>query len=210
MRHVSVFFRQMAAPNLRDNVPPEHLGEAETSENAILFPKPSKVEPPRTLSPFNSPALKVQEPPPKIDPPNTLAAPLPLNAPIERSGLPAGFVDDDVIGDNDNDANAPPLPFLPGNFLRGAVSEPQQRPSRQSPPQRLSPTAAQPQQPQPRLPLGSQNAAPTSSRDPVFIPIPDLLSGLSGGKSGQRMLRRQGYAEDPVDSIRSAGRKFMG
>jgi hypothetical protein len=31
-------------------------------------------------------ALKVQEPPPKIDPPNSLAAPLPLNAPIERSG----------------------------------------------------------------------------------------------------------------------------
>ena len=198
----------MAAPTLRDNIPPEHLGEAETSENAILFPKPSKVEPPRTLSPFNSPALKVQEPPPKIDPPNSLAAPLPLNAPIERSGLPAGVLGDDVIGDND--ANAPPLPFLPGNFLRGAVSESQQRPSRQSPPQRSNSQVTQPQQQQPRLSLGSQPAAPSSSRDPVFIPIPDLLSGVSGGESAQRMLRRQGYAEDPVDSIRSAGRKFMG
>jgi hypothetical protein len=50
----------MAAPNLRDIVPPEHQSEAETAENAILFPKPAKIEPARTLSPFNSPALKVQ------------------------------------------------------------------------------------------------------------------------------------------------------
>ena len=84
----------MAAPNLRDNVPPEHMTEADNSASAILFPKPSKVEPARTLSPFNSPALKVQEPP-RIDPQNSLAAPLPLSAPIERSGLLAGYGDED-------------------------------------------------------------------------------------------------------------------
>jgi hypothetical protein len=77
--------------------------------------------------------------------------------------------------------------------------------ARQSPAQKLNPSATQPHH-SPRLPLGSQ-VSPTSSRDPVFIPIPDLLSGV---KPGQRMLRRQGYADDPVDSIRSAGRKFMG
>ena len=203
----------MAAPNLRDNVPPEHQTDAETSENAILFPKPSKIAPAITLSPFNSPALKVQEPPPKIDPPNSLAAPLPLDAPIERSGYPAGYVDNDedadFIDDNDDDnvnVNAPPLPFLPGNFLRGAVSDQQPRPTRQSPPLKSPPSITQPQH-QPRLPLGNQPPQ-TSSRDPVFIPIPDLLSGVKPNK--RMLLRRQGVAEDPVDSIRSAGRKFMG
>jgi hypothetical protein len=43
------------------------------------------------------------------------------------TGLPAGYADDDVIGGHED--NAPPLPFLPGNFLRGAVSEQQPRPS---------------------------------------------------------------------------------
>jgi hypothetical protein len=89
----------MPAPNLRDNVPPEHITDADNSENAILFPKPLKAEPPRTMSPFNSPALKVQEPP-KIDPPNSLVPPLPLSAPIERSGLPAGYLSENEIAED--------------------------------------------------------------------------------------------------------------
>lgn len=99
--------------------------------------------------------------------------------------------------------SAPPLSFLPGNFLRGASEHP--RPLRQNPPpqNQVRPVT------QPRLSLGNQVqqhlSASSSSRDPVFIPIPDLLTGV---KPEQRMLRRQGIAEDPVDSIRSAGRKF--
>ena len=86
----------MTSPNLRDNVPPEHVTDADNSANAILFPKPLKPEPPRTLSPFNSPALTVQEPPKTItrESDNSLASPLPLSAPIERLGLPAGYLDE--------------------------------------------------------------------------------------------------------------------
>jgi hypothetical protein len=45
--------------------------------------------------------LTVQEPPPKIElPASSLAAPLPLSAPIERSGLPAGYYDDYADADD--------------------------------------------------------------------------------------------------------------
>lgn len=84
----------MAAPNLRHDAHPENKTDSENSSNAVLFPIPSKVEPPRTLSPFNSPALTVQEPP-KMEPQNSLASPLPLSAPIQRSGLLAGYGDED-------------------------------------------------------------------------------------------------------------------
>jgi hypothetical protein len=101
--------------------------------------------------------------------------------------------------------SAPPLPFLPGHFLRGAAEQP--RPLRPAA-NRNNDNVATPIGPatKPRLSLGNQVQ---HSRDPVFIPIPDLLSGV---KPGQRTLRRQDpiQEQDPIDSIKSAGRKFIG
>jgi hypothetical protein len=106
--------------------------------------------------------------------------------------------------------SAPPLPFLPGHFLRGAAEQPRPlRPAatRNNNNENIA-NAATPIGPatKPRLSLGNQVQ---HSRDPVFIPIPDLLSGV---KSGQRTLRRQDPVQDqdPIDSIKSAGRKFIG
>ena len=80
-------FFQMQAPNLREDVPPNV--NIDFSSIPVF---PVKPNPPRaiTLSPFDSPALKVQKAP-KIYDIGVAAGPLPLNAPIERLS-PEGFV----------------------------------------------------------------------------------------------------------------------
>ena len=95
-------FVELPAPNLKELSPKDDKG---VNDKIMVFPIPFKNDNPRTISPFNSPALKVQEPPKiitKTVPGNGQfsAGPLPITAPIDVPPEQEPF-------------------FLPGHFLRG-------------------------------------------------------------------------------------------
>ena len=193
-------FVQMNAPNLREELPP---GFDVPDSNIPAFPV--KPNPPRaiTLSPFNSPALKVQEPP-KLDD-TVIAGPLPLNAPIERLS-PEGFVRD-VEKPSEIDDSAPPLPFLPGNFLRGGQpSKPiplNNRPSQKGDNLQDGPSQSA------FLALRNSNQR---TRDPINIPLlPDLINeSREEDRSGSVFRRFSDIQQtDPVESLRSKDARLL-
>ena len=195
-------FIQMNAPNLREELPP---GFDVPDSNIPEFPV--KPNPPRaiTLSPFNSPALKVQEPP-KLDD-TVIAGPLPLNAPIERLS-PEGFVRD-VGKPSEIDDSAPPLPFLPGNFLRGGQPT-KPIPLNNRPSQKLDNLQDDGPSQSAFLALRNSNQR---TRDPINIPLlPDLIneSREEEDRSGSVFRRFSDIQQtDPVESLRSKDARLL-
>lgn len=169
-------FFQMTAPNLK----------AESNVNAhddmvSLFPRPSKLEPARTMSPFDSPALKVQEPPAGL-PSRGAAGPLPLNAPMD-------------VGET---VNAPPLPFLPGNFLRGSA------------PEKPNPRGKRPSTGKVKTALLELRNSNSKTREPVNIPLPDLINETANNIPSNAVLSRDRRSVfDPVEALRSTDANFV-
>ena len=121
----------------------------------------------------------------KPDPSGGLALPLPLNAPIDDK---LNRVDAPPLPPVDN---APPLPFLPGNFLArgGSPAEGRsRRPSTKSTREFLE--------------LRSSNSK--TSKEPLNIPtLPDLINETS-----RRRRKRSSYTP-AEDSIRNKDAKFV-
>ena len=194
-------FFQMQGPNLREEIPPNVKGH---DPNIPTFPV--RPNPPRaiTLSPFNSPALKVQDPPKLSD--TIVAGPLPLNAPIERL-YPEGFIGD-VSRQSTVEDSAPPLPFLPGNFLRGGQpSKPipfSSRPSQINNNLRKEPSQSA------FLALRNSNQR---TRNPINIPLlPDLINESQEDESqSDTVFRRFSDIQqvDPVESLRNSDSNFV-
>ena len=188
-------FFQLQAPNLRDE---------NVDSNIPAFPV--KPNPPKaiTLSPFNSPALTVQDPPKISD--GIVAGPLPLNAPIERL-YPEGFVGD-VSRPSTVEDSAPPLPFLPGNFLRGG------QPSKPIPfSSRPSPTYNNLREEPSQSALLALRNSNQRTRDPINIPLlPDLINESQEDESqSDTVFRRFSDIQevDPVESLRNSDSNFV-
>ena len=182
-------FVQLKAPNLH------HLRPEGESEEEQLFRRPLRRDPPRTISPFNSPALKVQEPPkvlikepesPVLESYQVVAGPLPLSAPVAEAN------------------GGRPL-YPPRNFHRGG-----QPLDRQGSPSSAAAAVAATGPSQPSfLALRNRHA----SREPVKIALPDLISREAirrshGEENPEIDAQDSRYTFDPVDSLRNGDEHF--
>ena len=108
-------FVQLQAPNLRQT--------EQRDDDDVLFPVPAAKDPPRTISPFDSPALKVQAPPKNLlqEGGVQVAGPIPLTAPVDPQQDSEGLSSSSSSSSSSPSSlssSGRPL-FLPGNFLRG-------------------------------------------------------------------------------------------
>ena len=124
-------FVQLQAPNLRQ--------EQRDAED-VLFPVPVAKDPPRTISPFDSPALKVQAPPKNLlqESGIQIAGPIPLSAPVDpQQQKSEGSSSSSSSKSSSSSSSGRPL-FLPGNFLRGGGNLKEKLPPKSPPPPFLS------------------------------------------------------------------------